>query len=829
MAEIKAIIKGENKITSAVKAAEKDLTGFESVVKKVGDVMNTALAATAIIAGLKKVADAAKQCINEFTEAEKVSLRLEKVWDNVGSATGKSYKQIMTYADAIEKSTYFTSEAVEESALLLAATESLTEDGFERALNASADLAAALGEDMTSAASTLARALQDPETALTKLRSIGVTFTEEEKNQIKALADANQTYEAQEIILTKIESKYKDVAKAINNTPSGTLDNIRDTLGDIRENLGGALLDVISPALELVYKALLKISEWVSKARAAVAEEKSINELTSRLNKGEALEGITDDILYAALETYQRKIDTWNLRSNYAPGTYVGYIEKVNQELEDRAKALEESLSVDKIEPILIEGMNNAADALEDAIEPAFATFLTKYGNSSTSYQKSAYEAIIASAEDLRSQMTVDKNGTTYFNKDTRLAWGVETLEEFQAIYKQLGEIIVSYNKKIDDLQPKETVEPTELEKILSAYGKESASLEIKNLNATIEKIKSLRKDADAEQQIYLDEIITKLDEQLTELQKQPEKEKEVTKTFIENMTKSFSDMLAGTWQTRGLVNFDTVISDDQASAAASTLVNTAISKMGEAGDLIQNLATNMATMGPALGAIVTALQYVIEGFMEAMGPVLEEFVQYGLEPIREIGRVIADIIMPIMKDIMPSIKQSANFLIGIFDAIGAVLKPIVNFLSSFLTPILAAITTILQILEGPLKIVAKGLSAVGETLGWLGDWIRHIVATVVNWLASWIPWIGEMDDVNPGNLGDRIRTSWATIDNAFDGGADTNNSSTGTAVKNASYSGATSVTINIYQQAPVVGDGGMLQFAQMIREQFDNLAYYGV
>ena len=236
-----------------------------------------------------------------------------------------------------------------------------------------------------------------------------------------------------------------------------------------------------------------------------------------------------------------------------------------------------------------------------------------------------------------------------------------------------------------------------------------------------------------------------------------------------------------------------------------------------------------MATMGPALGAIVTALQYVIEGFMETMGPVIEEFVRYGLEPIREIGRVIADIIMPIMKDIMPSIKQSANFLIGIFDAIGAVLKPIVNFLNSFLTPVLAAITAILQILEGPLKIVAKGLSAVGETLSWLGDWIRHIVATVVNWLASWIPWIGEMDDVNPGNLGDRIRANWATIDNAFDGGSSDANSSTGTAVKNASYSGATSVTINIYQQAPVVGDGGMLQFAQMIREQFDNLAYYGV
>jgi hypothetical protein len=34
-------------------------------------------------------------------------------------------------------------------------------------------------------------------------------------------------------------------------------------------------------------------------------------------------------------------------------------------------------------------------------------------------------------------------------------------------------------------------------------------------------------------------------------------------------------------------------------------------------------------------------------------------------------------------------------------------------------------------------------------------------------------------------------------------------------------------VTINIYQQAPVVGSGGMRAFAQMIRGEFEQLDYY--
>ena len=263
------------------------------------------------------------------------------------------------------------------------------------------------------------------------------------------------------------------------------------------------------------------------------------------------------------------------------------------------------------------------------------------------------------------------------------------------------------------------------------------------------------------------------------------------------------------------------------------TITSNLSSSLGEAGNLIGELAKNMSSLGPILGLIVTAIKYIVQGFAEIISGPLNEFVKYGIEPLKEIGRVIASILLPILKDIMPSVKESAEFLIGVFDMIAAVLKPIISFISSFLTPILAGVVAILQTLKGPLAFVAKGLAAVGETLGWLGDWIRHIVASVVNWMASWIPWIDTMSDPGkPGNLGTRISNSWANIDNAFNGqglGGNVLDTSTATAVQNASYTGAMSVTINIFQQAPVVGEGGMMEFAQMIRAQFENLAYYSV
>ena len=848
MAEIKAIITGQNNISPAVKSAEKDLTGFQNTVKKTGDAMNKAFVATAVVAGIMKIASAAKECINEFSEAEKVSLRLEKVWNNVGNATGKSYDSIEKYAESIEKTTYFSAEAVKESALLLAATESLTKKGFDRALDASADLAAALGEDMTAAASTLAKAMEDPASALTRLKTIGVTFTEEEKNQIKALTEANKTYEAQEIILTKIESKYKDVAKAINSTPSGKLDNIKDVLSDIRKSLGGALLDSISPALDALYDSLVQIYTLINTMTGSGS--KIVDEINTARKNGETVnysQYTTADLL-SAIETLENRID-FDAQVEQGKGV-VGWFSKMirgdNASLATYGK-LTDFTTINAISSELkrrgflsIEdarrgytnggaaytwGEDDSTETNTEPLEKAFQAFLNKYGSSSSYYLKTSYESIIASAQALRDQMTFEKDGTLFFNKNTRLDWGVESLDEFSDIYKQLGEIITTYGKKIEDLTPQETIEPTELEKILDSYGKNSASYEAKNLSAAIEKIKAVRNDADAENQTYLDEILSKLEEQLTELQKQPEKEKEANKTFIEKLTNSFGKMLEGTWQTRGLVNFDTVIDEEQAAAAASTLVNTAISNIGEAGDVIQRLATNMAAMGPVLGAIVTALQYVIEGFAEVLRDTLNTFVRYGIEPLREFGRILADAILPLFEAIMPSVADTAEILVEIFTLLGKVLKPIITAIGNVLGPILSTITQIIERLMPVIQAVANVFIGLAAVIEWFGQWIGHIIAWVVNNALGWAG-VHINDPGRPDDLATFIDDRMANVgefNSAFSGEA-----ATQTAVQNASYSGGTTVHLNVYNYGNIVGENGINEFALTIRDKLYEMNYYG-
>ena len=820
MAEIKAIIKGENQITSAVKAAEKDLTGFQNQAKKVGDALQSAFTVTAIIAGLAKLGQAAKQCIDEFSEAEKVSLRLEKVWNNVGNATGKSYASIEKYADAIEKTTYFSKSAVEESALLLAATESLSEDGFERALNLSADLAAALGEDMTAAASTLAKAMEDPSTALTRLKSIGVTFTEEEKNQIKALTEANQTYEAQELILNKIEGKYKDVAKAINDTPSGKLDNIKDVLSDIRKNLGGALLDVISPALELVYKALVKISEWVSKARASLAQEAEINDLTNRLNKGLGFDGLADETLYAAIDQYQRMIDKWNLRSNYSQGTYVGYIDQVEKELARRAEEAANALSLDKVEPIIISGVDESVQEIIDTTVSAFDKFFKNYGSSSKGYLAETYQAIIDEAQGF---MDVIKKGA-FAEEDgsiravSQLGLSDDTtIEDLRRMYAQLEEVVNTYTDKIANLnkveEKKEEEDP--ISKAISQYGSLSKAFKIDELKGEINKLSLLRVAADDTTGHYLDQIIGTLFDQLEALEGIEKTEQKQTKTFVEQITDSFGKYLSKTFN----------LGDDVGSAAAGALIGTAANNLGEAGEVISRLATNMATMTPVIGAIVTALQYIIEGFAEAIKDTLNTFVQYGVGPLREFGRILADSLIPLFEAIMPSVEDSAYILVEIFTLLGKVLKPIITSIANIAGPILSKLTQFIErVLLPVIQAFANCIIGFVSVVEWCFQWLGHWIAQAINFLGGWLG-IHVNDPGRPDDLATFIDNRLATVGEY---NTDYAAESAQTAVQNASYTGGTTVHLNVYNYGNIVGENGINEFAITIRDKLYEMNYYG-
>lgn len=671
MAKAIVTISAEDKLTQGLNEARKSMMKFEQQVDKVGKTLSKAFNIAAVTAGLVAIGKAASACVAEFSKVERVSSRLGVVWSNVGAATGMAASEIEAYADAIEQTTYFEAEAVKEAALLLAATESLTEDGFKKALDASIDLAEAMGTDVSSAASTLSKALQDPEAGLSRLKTIGVSFTDAEKDLIKGLQEEGRTFEAQQKILDKVEQKYKGIAQAVASTPTNTLTQIKNTLGDIKEDLGQGIIYTLQPAFDFILETLKKIKLWAQNAAGSTS-------VLTTLSRGGDLSLFSDEQIRRALEQARKSM---YLPSSIAEDEMMAATGK--SPWEDVVALLEKELEVRKKEN---ETANNVTSPVAGivAVSSKLEDFLKSYGKNSTDYQKQTYLEIIKQAEELQKQMTFFADDTTTILRNSVAELGLDTAEAVENAYTYLGQIIEAYTDKLNP--PSNDI------------------------------------DTSSSQPSFIDSVFNK---------------------FLDSL--------------------------------------------GEAGDAISGLISNIATFGAGLGALFSALEYVIQGIGEVIAPVANLIVDLVVKPFVELGKAVGQLILPVLNILVPVLKM--------------IIKPVI---------------------------------AVVGTFQYVGQVLQHWVATIMNWLAGlnlfgWQPFAGLAmhDPGSPGNFVDYIKNKLSEVDSMTATGSDS--VSTNNAVSSAGYRGATQVTINIYQEAPVVGDGGMREFAQMIKEEFDNLNYYGV
>ena len=306
-------------------------------------------------------------------------------------------------------------------------------------------------------------------------------------------------------------------------------------------------------------------------------------------------------------------------------------------------------------------------------------------------------------------------------------------------------------------------LEPSELEKVLSKYGKMSTKWQMAELEKQIDAIKQVYGDASLEEQSYLNQILGTLFEQ---------------KAILEGNGNGGSD--------EGGSRIAGKETNEKLNAFQDSLFNSLFNNMGELGNAMSSLTNNIASMGVSLGTLMTGLEYVMQGFGEAIAPFVNTLTTTILQPLVEIGKAIGTLLLPVLQ---------------------------------LLTPVLNLFANIVLTITG--------------TFQYIGQLLQHWVATILNWLAGlnilgWRPFAG-LETYDPGSPGS-LKGYLSDYKNSILGSTGAADSeATKQAVSSASYRGATNVTINIYQEAPVVGDNGMRQFAQMIRDEFEALDYYGV
>jgi hypothetical protein len=227
----------------------------ESLNSKLGGVSKAVVGAFAVggvVAFGKSIYDAA-------TESQRVMKQTEAVLRSTGDASGLTAKQIGDLSTKLSQQTGIDDELIQSGENVLLTFKGIRNeagagnDVFTRATKIALDMSTALGTDLTGANIQLGKALNDPIKGITALTRVGVTFTEQQKDQIKTLVESGDTMGAQKIILKELESEFQGSAAA--QATAG--DKLKVTWGNLEEQLGGALL----PAINGVASAASKLIE----------------------------------------------------------------------------------------------------------------------------------------------------------------------------------------------------------------------------------------------------------------------------------------------------------------------------------------------------------------------------------------------------------------------------------------------------------------------------------------------------------------------------------------------------------------------------------------
>lgn len=210
----------------------------------------------AILGGLSSawgvLSGAIGDMVQQGMDAEKVDAQLNAVLKSTHGAAGISAQAANNLADSLSKVTTFSDDTVKSTESVLLTFTNIGSKVFPGATEATLNLATAMGEDTKSAAVQLGKALNDPLHGYTALQRVGVTFSDSQKEAIKQMMAAGNTAGAQQIILGELNKEFGNSARAAGDTFAGKLQILSNQFDQVKENIGGAILPILSQLLSAV-------------------------------------------------------------------------------------------------------------------------------------------------------------------------------------------------------------------------------------------------------------------------------------------------------------------------------------------------------------------------------------------------------------------------------------------------------------------------------------------------------------------------------------------------------------------------------------------------
>jgi hypothetical protein len=240
---------------SGLSATEKQMRATQKRIEGIGKGMvdlggKLSLAVTAPLAAL------ATASVKAALESQDAIGQVNQALATMGNQAGHTSEQLQGLASGImRKSLYDDDEILRSVTANMLTFGKIAGAEFDRAQQAAVDLAARLGGDLQGAALQIGKALNDPVKGITALTRAGVSFTAQQKEQIKSMVAAGKTAEAQRLILSELEKQFGGSAEAARKADPFAA--MKQSFAEFQETVGAELLKAM-PAITGAITGLLE-------------------------------------------------------------------------------------------------------------------------------------------------------------------------------------------------------------------------------------------------------------------------------------------------------------------------------------------------------------------------------------------------------------------------------------------------------------------------------------------------------------------------------------------------------------------------------------------
>ncbi len=257
--QVRFSLKAKDETLRAKKSAESNIKALGNVARTFGPIIAGAFGASVI-----------SKSVQAYVKQEQAIFQLEQRLKSTRDAAGLTSQELQALAGALQKTTTFGDEATIEMEALLLTFTNIRGEIFKAAVPAILDMSTAMGQDLKSSSLQLGKALNDPLQGISALTRVGVTFTDAQKEQIRAMVESGRVAEAQSIILRELQTEFGGAAKAARQGLGGALTALENKFGDVLEasvKLAGGdsgapgMINTLTAAMYGLERALLDVDK----------------------------------------------------------------------------------------------------------------------------------------------------------------------------------------------------------------------------------------------------------------------------------------------------------------------------------------------------------------------------------------------------------------------------------------------------------------------------------------------------------------------------------------------------------------------------------------